>query len=152
MKNSTMINLSTEQFIDEVKQQVSDAPVLYPTVNWAFDAAKNRGFDVCHISTDQGTNSQTNWTDKAIYLNPNGTPGMARLWDLLHELGHVLQGQPPPGYKPEKTTNSYNRERDAWERGWSEATNASPQLAQFEGAYRAHACKMLQSYRPDPVN
>lgn len=143
----------TAKFVDEVKLEVG-VRTLEPVVDWAFEAARCKGFKVLHIPPD-GNNapcSSVNWSEKKIYLSPCGAPRIARLWDLLHELGHVFQGQPPAGYAPSKTTESYDREKDAWERGWREATNASPQLAQFEGAYRAHACNMLQSYRPDPVN
>lgn len=149
-KNQTTLSLMRNDYVEQVKSELSEHPALHAAVDWAFGAAASKGFSVLHIPPDGSSApySSVNWCDKAIYLSPCGTRGNARLWDLLHELGHVFQGPPAAEYKASKCESSYNREKDAWKLGWRAALEHEPALARFKWSYCKHARRMLRSYKP----
>ena len=144
--------LTAEQratFIAEVRKAVGD-PALDAIVEWAFDEAWALGFEVFHIPAvgQDGEESSVDWDNRAIYVSPNGLSGPARLWDLLHEIGHAEQGRPREGYKSARTAECFERETDAWRRAWARACHARPELAAYDTVFRAHASAMASSYAP----
>ena len=146
--------LTTQQrdaFVDEVCDVVDDE-ALDSVVEWAFDEAWSAfGLEVFHIPArgQHGEESAVVRLDRAIYLSPNGTPGTARLWDLLHEIGHAEQAPPPDDYVPAKTAECFTREREAWAWGWRRASRAWPLLDSYAEEFRRHAARMAASYDPN---
>jgi hypothetical protein len=136
-------------FLSAVRIAIGNAQ-LDDVAEWAFAEAEANGFEVAHIPPDGNTaeHSSTSWTDRTIYLSPLGPPGHARLWDLLHEIGHVLQGAPRAGYRAERSSECYAREWDAWTRGWQRATGVHAHLAAHDAEFWAHAKDQAATYEP----
>ncbi len=69
------------------------------------------------------------WIDRAIYLNPHRSPSLDVIWDVLHELGHVLQGRPIRRDTKPSAAETRVREDDAWSRGWRLVLERWPRAA-----------------------
>jgi hypothetical protein len=67
-----------------------------------------------------------------------------RLWDLLHELGHGLDGRPK-----DRMTASEQLEREtrAWAVGWDFAVASDPAIQAFSGDFASHRDWCLSTYR-----
>jgi hypothetical protein len=150
------ISMFTQAMKDDWKREVIAeiaSPDLDPVVDWAFAHAAEKGFDVIHISPGTGTESKINWDEHAIYLNPKGASGVARLWDLLHELGHLVDGRPVEDYVPARNKASWQRETRAWNLGWVTASDEYPVLSDHSVGFTMHAGDLLKkSYRPDDID
>lgn len=72
------------------------------------------------------------------------------VWDLLHEWGHSIAEPPPIGYKCMQSDTSANRELEAWNVGWSHASNQFSKLLPYELDYRRRQEECLSTYLPDP--
>jgi hypothetical protein len=92
-----------------------------------------RKFTIAVVSAGNAPpRSSVLWAERILYLSVyNGWGGRSVLWDLLHELGHVLSGLPelqgPPRTEAERTEQR-RRERVAWEFAWKFIEEHAPDL------------------------
>jgi hypothetical protein len=76
-------------------------------------------FTIAVVSARNEARSWVDWTNGLLYLSVyNGCGGRSVLWDLLHELGHILSDEPELRGQPRteaERTEQQRRERIAWE-------------------------------------
>lgn len=106
--------------------------------------AHQYGFNV--VTRSDLPQSSTDWTNKYIRLAlGTGVPkGLPIMWDLLHEIGHVLDGNPSHSLPPEK---QYLREKRAWANAWSVVKKHLPILTRFSEQFNKHRDECLDTYR-----
>lgn len=74
---------------------------------------------------------------------------MAALWDLLHELGHVMSGDPhiTPGIaEPTVVKETQRRELDAWDNARSYLMTSEPELWTEKISFERRRAFCLKSY------
>jgi hypothetical protein len=91
--------------------------------------------------------SSTDWTRKCIHLaiGVGVEKGLPLLWDLLHEIGHVVDGFPPHN---ELTLDELIiRESQAWTNAWNLVRQKLPSLNRYRDQFNTHRDLCLDSYR-----
>ncbi|MFO0696859.1 MAG: hypothetical protein U0230_25025 [Polyangiales bacterium] len=102
------------------------------------DRFEAEGFDTVYIDY-KGETSSVEWEpNRSIRI---GKPSASSLFDVLHELGHVLSGR-----KDDELRN-LAREEDAWSQGWVWLETTFPAKAKaLKGAFEARRAECLGTY------
>jgi hypothetical protein len=87
--------------------------------------------------------SVTDWHFHLIRWHICGaSSGLDLIWDLLHELGHIILD------KPEKDKlGDPNWECHAWEKGWESAISQYPELSIQRPSFETRGKKCVETYK-----
>jgi hypothetical protein len=95
--------------------------------------------------------SSVRWEEHMLYLAVhNGWGGRSVLWDLLHELGHVLSGLPELQDQPRteaERTEQRRRERIAWDHARTFIEEHAPDLRVHLEDFERRREFCMKSYR-----
>lgn len=106
--------------VDEICHYVPELAEHRDAITCVERALHARKFTIAVVSArSDAPRSWVAWKNDLLYLSVyNGWGGLSVLWDLLHELGHILSGQPELHGQPRteaERTEQQRRERIAWE-------------------------------------
>jgi hypothetical protein len=75
--------------------------------------------------SSRGAASTIEWTSECLRLAVDGASGLLLLWDLAHEVGHLIDGAPASGLN---WTQKAQREESAWSNGWDLLVTVFPTI------------------------
>lgn len=111
----------------------------------AIQIAKDKEFSVSIWRN--GLRSKINWEQCIIQIAiPENSKGrLSILWDLLHEIGHLLTGRPKENELIAE--NALEREEKAWDIAWNIVIDKMPSLQDAYNDFNNHKKECLRSYR-----
>jgi len=142
-----------ETFLKEIRHWSRLPSEYVPLLRAVGGCIVHHGFRLwCHSSPDaKASETEHRFRRVGLAVNIRGRSGQGArdLWDLIHELGHVLIGSPddPASVEQFGEQETVQREQAAWDSGWQEAVDGYPAAADWRDSFRHRQEDCLNTYR-----